>query len=339
MRLKLTDLAIRKLPHPGRGQVRYWDETTPAFGVSVSQKSKTFIIMYGQGRRLRTLGRYPETTLSNARRDAKRLLAIRPVTSIRSTTHAEASQAFLDECTAKNRPKTVSNYRLYLSKLNFDGPVSDITRKNLQPFLAESHALTAFKVYLNWCLRNEFIDRNPIAGDKIQYTQSRTRVLTSDELKSIWEYEYPPFSNILKLCILTGQRRGEISSTQPGWIDGNALTFPATITKNNREHTIPVTEFTLQYLPVNGFKGWSKAKIRIDKYTPLPHWTIHDLRRTFSTIHAQIGTPIHVTEKLLNHLSGTHSGVQAIYNRYTYMKEMRAASEAYEAHIATFLEI
>ena len=33
-------------------------------------------------------------------------------------------------------------------------------------------------------------------------------------------------------------------------------------------------------------------------------YTLHDLRRTFSSIMAKLGTPIHVTEKLLNHASG-----------------------------------
>ena len=38
---------------------------------------------------------------------------------------------------------------------------------------------------------------------------------------------------------------------------------------------------------------------------------------------ARVGTPIHVTEKLLNHVSGTLSGVTARYNRYSYLAEMR----------------
>jgi integrase len=164
-------------------------------------------------------------------------------------------------------------------------------------------------------------------------------VLSPKELKLIWQYDHPPFSDILKLCILTGQRRSEIAATTSDWIDGDVLHIPAHITKNKRPHSLPITGRSKQYLPVGGFNGWSKAKVRIDKHIPLQHWTIHDLRRTFSTIHAEIGTPLHVTEKLLNHVSGTVSGVAAIYNRHTYMIEMRDALEAYDAHIATILVI
>ena len=62
-------------------------------------------------------------------------------------------------------------------------------------------------------------------------------------------------------------------------------------------------------------------------------YTLHDLRRTFATIHAKIGTPIHVTEKLLNHVSGTISGVAAVYNRHSYFEEMQAAMVEYDKYI------
>lgn len=58
------------------------------------------------------------------------------------------------------------------------------------------------------------------------------------------------------------------------------------------------------------------------------------LRRTFATNLAALGTPIHVTEKLLNHVSGSVSGVAAIYNRHAYMDEMRAAIINWEKRVA-----
>lgn len=58
------------------------------------------------------------------------------------------------------------------------------------------------------------------------------------------------------------------------------------------------------------------------------------LRRTFATNLAALGTPIHVTEKLLNHVSGSVSGVAAIYNRHAYIDEMRAAIINWEKRVA-----
>lgn len=64
------------------------------------------------------------------------------------------------------------------------------------------------------------------------------------------------------------------------------------------------------------------------------NYTLHDLRRTYSTNMARLGVPIHVTEKLLNHVSGTVSGIAAVYNRYSYADEMREATLKFEAFVA-----
>lgn len=81
------------------------------------------------------------------------------------------------------------------------------------------------------------------------------------------------------------------------------------------------------------FSGWSKAKLEFDAPLAIADYTLHDLRRTFSSQMAALSTPIHVTEKLLNHVSGTLRGVAAVYNRYSYATEMRTAIEAHEAHV------
>jgi integrase len=155
---------------------------------------------------------------------------------------------------------------------------------------------------------------------------------------------------------LTGQRRSEIASLRWDWIDTKAqmITWPGTFTKNKRSHILPygnMAKAIIDELPhiddspyvfpaarshVNGvettiFNGWAKSKREFSKSFPgIDHFTLHDLRRTFSSKMAQIGTPLHVTEKLLNHVSGSFSGVAGVYNRYTYAPEMRAAIDRYE---------
>jgi hypothetical protein len=74
----------------------------------------------------------------------------------------------------------------------------------------------------------------------------------------------------------------------------------------------------------------------MDEVVKIPHWTLHDLRRTYRTIHAQIGTPPHIAERLINHVSH-RSEVEKIYDQYTYLPEMRAACRAYEAHLQSVL--
>lgn len=132
----------------------------------------------------------------------------------------------------------------------------------------------------------------------------------------------------------TGQRRTEIGSLP--------------MTKYKREHTLPLGPLaisTIGAIPRSDdymfpgreqegpFNGWSKSKARFDINCGVIGWTLHDLRRTFATVHASIGTPPHVIERLLNHVTGTISRVAAISNRWHYMDEMREAVSTYERHL------
>ena len=352
--MRLTDISIRKLKHPEKGQKVHFDDSTPGFGVRASKRYKSFVVYFGEreNRRFKTLGRYPDLSLQQARKEAKKILSSNPVhVSTRSKKYPDAVSDFLEDCLNRNRPSTAKSYKHYLTAYKAKKRVGDITRSDIKNHLqvyrgrdsAYSHALTSFKVFFNWCTQQEMIDRNPIAGEKNISVAARDRVLSIEELKQVYEYEDGMFSNILKLCILTGQRRSEVAAIHSNWIEDNSITFPAETTKNGRIHTIPLTDRALSLLEGEGFlfsskegsvfNGWGKSKARIDKNVEIAHWVIHDLRRTFATIHAQIGTPIHVTERILNHSSGVISGVAAVYNRHTYFDEMRNAVTAYEEHL------
>jgi integrase len=75
----------------------------------------------------------------------------------------------------------------------------------------------------------------------------------------------------------------------------------------------------------------------LDEASGVTAWTLHHLRRTLATNLAALNMPPHVTERLLNHASGTISGVATIYNRHGYMQEMREAISKWEVFIAQLL--
>jgi integrase len=80
-------------------------------------------------------------------------------------------------------------------------------------------------------------------------TASRSRVFSNDELRAVWAAADAidgHFSTILKLLILSGQRRTEISSLQKHFIDFDKmiLRLPASLTKNARDHTVPIGALT-----------------------------------------------------------------------------------------------
>jgi integrase len=96
------------------------------------------------------------------------------------------------------------------------------------------------------------------------------------------------------------------------------------------------------------FSGWSRARLALDvriseartdagNLTPLAPFTLHDLRRSMATRLGDLGIQPHVIEALLNHISGSKSGVAGIYNRATYAAEKRQAVDIWAAHIEGLL--
>jgi integrase len=113
--------------------------------------------------------------------------------------------------------------------------------------------------------------------------------------------------------------------------------------KGKREHTLPVaaTAMTiLAPLPEIGFlfrargkstpfNGFSTCKAVFDERAKIAPWTLHDLRRTFSTGVARLGVAPHIKEMLLAHATAKDP-VEAIYDLHTYESAMRQALEKWE---------
>ncbi len=362
MKLRLTDLGVKKLQPAATGQVTHWDATTPGFGIRCSAKSKSWVVMYGRKRQLKTLGRYPDLSLSEARNRARSFLAAHALSPETKPDHDYQTvvNAYLEDCEGRVRPNTMKGYRLYLEGIVFTGPISKVTqaqvikaiKANTPSPSSQNYAFTTFKVFFNWAVRRQFMAHNPLEALKRPHrTSPRERVLEDEELKTLLGYcrsVDDRFTQIIEFLIYTGQRKGEIANLEWQEVDGNRLILPASKTKNKREHTVPLGGHALKLLHrIDGgerfvfgmpsddkpFNGFGKSTKRMLTETGLAHFTLHDLRRTFATNHARIGTPIHVTEKLLNHVSGTISGVAAVYNRHSYLEEMRKATRAYDDHM------
>ena len=334
MRINFTTVSLRQLPFSDSGQKKIRDAQLPGFGIIVGKRSKTFFVMSGVDRKTKTIGKFPELSLADARKIAMRELSA-PQTEIRTSSLSEARDAYLTECEAKNRPATVTSYRHLLSLID-EKPIDRIKFSDLDN--PTSHQVMAWRIFLNWCVKMKLVSDNPFSGGTVRYGR-RDRVLSDDEIRAVWHHAREPYATILRLLLLTGQRRNQIAELQPAWLQGDTINFPAEVMKSKRPHTIPVAKTALELAEMAPFQfnGWSKAKKRIDTATGVADWTVHDLRRTFATVHARIGTPIHVTEAYLDHSSGTISGVAAIYIRHDFMKEMREAALRYEDFIHTLV--
>ena len=120
--MRLTDASIRAIKAPEKGQITYPDDTLPGFGVRVSQGgTKTFVVVHGPTRQRTTIGRFPVIGLSDARAEAKRLLAEATLGKHRpkTVTFETAKDEFLLASKRKHRPTTHRDYTRLLARFPF----------------------------------------------------------------------------------------------------------------------------------------------------------------------------------------------------------------------------
>jgi integrase len=209
-------------------------------------------------------------------------------------------------------------------------------------------------------------DSNPAIGIPAFAERTRERVLSDHELRLIWNATDPAshFGAIIRLLALTGQRADEIASLRWSEVEAEAIVLPSARTKNRRSHRIFLTAAAREILDAQprrangdgslrelvfgvgqrGFSGWSASKRRLDATVaqqngkPLPHWTTHDLRRSVATGMADLGVRHFHIEAVLNHVSGSKSGVAGIYNRSSYEVEKHRALEIWADHVLALAE-
>jgi integrase len=222
-----------------------------------------------------------------------------------------------------------------------------------------------------WATKRGTVPSNPFAELPLpSAVNKRDRVLSDEEAAAIWRAacEAPyPFGTIVRLLMLTGQRREEVAGMTWAELSEDLATWtiPATRTKNGTSHLVPLSQPAskiLQVLRSDGpgdiqgahqraklalvfpgergtpFSGWSKAKSALDTASGVSGWWLHDLRRTLATGLQRLGVRLEATEAVLNHLSGSRAGVVGIYQRHDWAVEKRAALDAWSEHLLTAVE-
>ena len=89
--------------------------------------------------------------------------------------------------------------------------------------------------------------------------------------------------------------------------------------------------------------GYAHERMSIERKwrtvrAPFSYMLSDDLRRTLVSSWAALGTRLEVTEKYINHISGTHGAIVGVYQRHSFMPEMREAVARYEIHLTKILE-
>jgi integrase len=270
-------------------------------------------------------------------------------------------------CDVKNKPRTAKDTRYFLSYLAPIGNrrISNVGTQELlrvidgssQSVSMRRHIFVASRTFFRWASRQRLIKVSPLQDlQPPGLATQRDRVLTDQEMARIYKSAINlghPFGFICLIAIHTGMRRGEVGSLKWSYITDESITLPPALTKNKREHVLPNlvgNELALipraimpdgqecEYLFPSSvwtpFSTWSDGKAALDALCGVEDFVLHDFRRYLSTTMAKLRVPIDVTEAILNHVTGSRSPLQRVYDRYDRLREKREALQLYEKHLA-----
>ena len=211
--------------------------------------------------------------------------------------------------------------------------------------VAAARARASLSTFFAWAINAGQRETNPVTNiSKQGDREPRNRALAFDEIARIWiaAGNLGEYGKIVRLLILTLCRRDEIGELEWTEVDKepDAIVLPGTRTKNRLDHLVPLSPLAQEivtgvtrrpgYPHVFGvrkgkpFSGWSKSKAELDEQAGVDGWTIHDIRRSASTLE-RIGIPEFVVEALLNHKRAKLSRTYKPHDIYKLAPEKREA--------------
>jgi integrase len=179
-----------------------------------------------------------------------------------------------------------------------------------------------------------------------QDRKGRTRVLEEHEIAAVWhacERQGHPHGTIVRVLLLTACRVKEITQLRRAEVVNGVIRLAPERIKTGVPLVLPLSKMALELLascPPDSewyfagersggpFTAFSKPKRQLDAMLNIPHWTLHDLRRTAATLMAeQCEVHPHIVEAVLNHKGGYKAGVAGVYNKAQYEARKRDALE------------
>lgn len=374
-----------------------WDDGIKGFGAKITKSGAvSYILQFRMGGREARTRRYTigghgsPWTPTTARDEAERLSlliaqGIDPV-EVEKQRRREAvdlafnnyTDRFEKACVGKGwRILVERSFRIHVKPVFGAKPLPKITRADVvavfdrMPSTQVANRRNVFAVLrrlFRWAISRGDIERSPMEGmETPPAVKARDRWLSDEELGRVWNQAYKThrcFGPIVRLLIVTGQRREEVASLSWEELDQSELmwTLPGHRAKNGEPNRIPLNTLAVTVLdgiagaekwprrgkifPTStggGFTAYHKGKEKIDRLVakdggePIAFWRLHDLRRTLATGFQRLGVRFEVTEAVLNHVGGSRAGVAGIYQRHDWKAEKREALDLWNDHVVSIL--
>jgi integrase len=342
----------------GEVQTDYFDEATRGLALRVGRsglKSWTYHHTANGKRARLTFGNYPAISLGAARAKADEARSRGP----QAIANAGTFQATCDDYLRRAALRTKAWRRTQLERLVYPvlgaKPIDEVRRSDIVALLDRieeesggpmaDQTLAIVRRVLNWHASRSDDFRSPIVRGMARTRpkeRARERTLTDDELRLVWKVdETEPFGHFMQFVLLTATRRSEAANARRSEIVGGDWIIPGARYKTGKDHLVPLSAMALRVLP-EGRGDWvfskdgirplhaSHFKAAFDKAllregSPLPRWTLHDLRRTARSLMSRAGVSADHAERCLGHVIG---GVRGVYDRHQFREEKRQGFEA-----------
>jgi integrase len=403
-RIDLTDRFVAAAKRGSTAQTDYFDSQQNSRGlalrVSASHKAWTFTFTSPKdGKRARmNLGSYPALSLAKARglameakghvedeRDPRDVLAAKDAAAM---TVEGLVESYLEKHARPNlrsAAKMEARFDANVTPIIGAIKIAELHRRDvnrvLDAILARQKPTMARIVFqdmramLRWAVGRGDLDHNPMEGTISPSSEKpRERVLTNEEIATVWNglpaslAKSKACQRIIKLCLVTAQRVGEVSGMRIDELDlvKGTWTLPGARTKNGHPHTVPLSDMAVDLIKeAIEAAGKSPFVFPAGEECPLPpmamartigraqeatekrpkgrfgidHFTAHDLRRTALTGMAGLGVAPVVLGYVANHRTVTNGGItMAVYNQFDYAREKRQALELWADRLASIVD-
>ena len=271
--MKMTARSVTALKPPTEGQIDYFDESLPGFGMRLSYGgTRTWILLYrhnGLKRRMK-IGTYPALPLAAAREKAQ--AALREVAL--GNDPGEAKAAYLKSETVNDLAREYLAKHARVKKRSWQHDertlrndvlpaigklkAKDVKRRDIirildrvkerSPIMA-NRTLEIVRKMFNWGISQDIVEMNPCLGiGRPSEERRRERVLTAEEIRRFWAAvteEQSKAGFVFRLLLLTAQREGEVLKMRWQDIDEGAewwWTVPGEVSKNGLAHRVPLSK-------------------------------------------------------------------------------------------------
>ena len=225
--------------------------------------------------------------------------------------------------------------------------------------------------YFGWLIAEGLTDANPFTHTikRTKGAEGRSRTPSISEMVEIWQAadDETDHSRIIRLLMLLALRKNEVGRLEWAEVDLTkaTITIPGKRMKAGREHVVALSVSAIEILRAariegrthvfgrngeTGFWGWSRCKAQLDarilanrrkldpKAKPMEAWVVHDLRRgVASALGERLDVAPHIVASLLAHRT-FQQGTEGIYNKASYLTQMRAALDRWAAFLMAAVE-